>query len=111
MASRKVTLAGVNAGSVFRVAVYFGVAAEVAIVLATTLVYLAMDAVGIWAKLNDIINGAGGQEIISLGLAVSVSAAAGGVFVIVGIILAPLAAVLYNQLAGPLGAIEMTLSN
>lgn len=111
MAVRKVSLSAVNPGSVFRVAVYFGVAIEIAIVIATTIVYMVMDSMGIWAKLNDIIGGAGGQEIMSLGLAVSAAAAAGGVFVIVGIILAPLAAILYNQLASPLGAIEMTLSD
>ncbi|APT83750.1 DUF3566 domain-containing protein [Corynebacterium aquilae] len=111
MATRKVSIQHISAPSVFRVAVYFGLAAEIAIIIATTVVYMVMDAIGIWTKLNDIIGGAGGEEFISLGLAVSVAAALGGVFVLMSIVLAPLAAVLYNQMASPLGTIDVTLSN
>ncbi|MDI1464158.1 DUF3566 domain-containing protein [Catellatospora sp. KI3] len=88
----------------------------VVIVVATSVLYLALDAMGVFNSLNGTLadlftsNGGGGAFRISAGGVIGTSAILGAINVVLFTALATLSAFIYNVCADLVGGIEITLA-
>ncbi|MDO4684980.1 MAG: DUF3566 domain-containing protein [Corynebacterium sp.] len=109
MSSRKVTVSKVSPLSVFRTTLALSLAGLVAWILCVCIVYFGMSVFGVWAKVNAVIGGAGGSEIITFPVVLSTTALFGAMIALSSSVIAPLSAVLYNSFVHLFGGVVVTL--
>ncbi|AZA12445.1 DUF3566 domain-containing protein [Corynebacterium choanae] len=104
---RKVAIHRISPLSAFRTGLALSLAGLAAWILCVIILYFALDSAGIWAKLNEVIGGAGGDEIVTFGTVLSIASLLGSLAAIVTTVLAPLIAVIYNGLVELFGGITL----
>ena len=109
MATREVTIARISPLSAFRTGLALSLAGLAAWILCIVMLYFGLDSFGIWDKMNSVIGGAGGEEIITFGTVLSIAALIGAVTAIITTILAPLIVVIYNGFVDLFGGITVLL--
>ena len=109
MASREVTITRVAPIATFRVALAMSIIGLVAWIICVCVLYLGLSAAGVWQNLNDVIGGVGGEQTITFGLVLSISALLGAIGAITIAVLAPLGAVIYNAIVDLFGGISVQL--
>lgn len=107
MATRDVSLIRVSPLSAFRVGLAMSLVGLVAWLLAVALLYLGMDAAGIWDQVNSLLGDIGGSQAVSFGLVMSFAALLGAIGAILTTILAPLTAVVYNAIVDLFGGLQI----
>lgn len=110
MAQRKVTIQHVSPLAAFRTALVLSLAGLVAWLLCVILLYVGMDAAGIWENLNSVIGGAGGEGAVTFGLVLSIAGLLGGILAVLISVLAPLVALVYNATVDLFGGVEMMVN-
>ena len=110
MSTQEVTVSRVSPLSAFRTALALSLAALAAWILCVTLLYYGLEQFGFWAKLNSIVTGVGGSDVITFGTVLSVASLLGAVTAIAVTILAPLTAVIYNGMVELFGGVVVTLN-
>ncbi|MGD7002510.1 DUF3566 domain-containing protein [Corynebacterium halotolerans] len=109
MAAREVAITRVSAVSAFRVALAMSLVGLVAWILCVAILYLGMQAAGIWDQLNSVVAGVGGEQAIGFGMVISIAALVGAIGAILVTVLAPLVAIIYNSLVDLFGGLTLTL--
>ncbi|EJZ81266.1 DUF3566 domain-containing protein [Corynebacterium otitidis] len=107
MATREVVITRIAPASALRVTLAFSLVGLLAWVLAVTLLYFSLDAAGIWDRLNGVIGGVGGEQLVSFGLVISVSAVGGAIVGAVLTLLAPILALIYNAIVDLFGGLML----
>lgn len=110
MASTQVSVRRIAPLSAFKITLGLCLAGLAAWVLCVVLIFYGLQAAGVWEKLNSIIGGAGGNEVITFGLVLSVLGGVGAIVALVVTILSPLAAVIYNATVSLFGGLEVKLT-
>lgn len=108
MAARELALTRISPQSAFRVALAFSLVGLVAWILATAILYISLDFVGVWDKFNSVVSGVGSEQVISFGMAMAISALVGAIGAIAMTILAPIMALIYNAVVDLFGGIVVT---
>ena len=111
MASRRVAIRHINTMSVLRIALLLALAGLAAWVICVCLLYVGLDAAGVWDSVNAVIGGAGGEGTITFQIVLGASTLVGAIIALLVIVLAPITAALYNAFAGFTGGITITMSN
>ncbi|WP_026165996.1 DUF3566 domain-containing protein [Corynebacterium mastitidis] len=111
MAYREVVVSRIPPMAAFRVALALSLVGLVAWVLCAALLYVGLDAAGVWDNLNSVIGGIGGEEIINFGVVISVSALVGALGAILATLLAPLCAVIYNSVVDLFGGLAVEVED
>ncbi|AKK07483.1 DUF3566 domain-containing protein [Corynebacterium testudinoris] len=109
MAKRDVAITRIAPLSAFRVALAMSLVGLVAWLLTVVLLYIGMDAAGVWDKANSLIGDVGADQVISFGLVISIAALLGAIWAILVTVLAPLGAIIYNAIVDLFGGIQMRL--
>ncbi|MCQ9344059.1 DUF3566 domain-containing protein [Corynebacterium sp. 153RC1] len=109
MAARTVTVTRISPLSAFRTMLALSLVGLAVWVLCVALLYLGLDAVGIWEQVNQIIGGVGGEQLITFGLVLSIASLIGAILAIGLTVLTPLAVVVYNAIVDLFGGITLTL--
>lgn len=109
MAERKVTVRNVSPLSAFRTALVLSLAGLVAWMICVALLYVGMDAAGVWDDLNSVIGGAGGEGTVTFGLIMSVAGLIGAIIAVLVSVLAPMVALIYNATVDLFGGLEIAL--
>jgi len=110
MATTRVFVRRIAPVSAFRTALALSLAGLAAWMICVVLLYFGLDAAGIWAKVNSIIGGTGGSQVVGFGVVISVAAILGVLMSVLFIVLAPLTAVMYNAIVDLFGGVNVTLS-
>lgn len=108
MAARELALTRISPQSAFRVTLAFSLVGLVAWILASAILYIGLDLLGVWDKFNSVVSGVGGDQVISFGMAMAISALIGAIGAITATILAPLMALIYNAVVDLFGGIVVT---
>lgn len=109
MAIREVAITRISPMSAFRTAMSLSLVGLAAWVMCVVLLYFGLDSAGVWAKMNDIIGGIGGDQQIDFGLVLAVASLLGAIVAIIVSILAPLFAIIYNSIVDLFGGIKVRL--
>lgn len=109
MAARTVTVRHIAPAAAFKVALAFSLVGLVAWLIAVTVLYFGMEAVGVWDSVNSLVSGVGGEQLVNFGVVFAVSALLGAVGAIAVSILVPLGAVIYNAFHELVGGFEVEL--
>lgn len=109
MAARVVTITRISPLSAFRTALALSLVGLAVWVLCVALLYLGLDAVGVWGQVNDIIGGVGGDQVVTFGLVLSISSLIGAIAAIALTVLTPLAVIVYNGIVDLFGGVTVTL--
>ena len=109
MATRDVTITRISPLSTFRVALALSIIGLVAWIICVVVLYVGLDAAGVCQNVNDVIGGVGGEQAITFGLVLSVSALLGAIAAITIAILAPLTAIIYNAIVDLFGGLTVQL--
>lgn len=109
MATRQVAVTRISPLSAFRVALALALVGLVAWLLAVSILYIGMDAAGIWNQVNSLIGDIGGDQSIGFGMIISVAALLGAISVILVAVLAPLFAIIYNAIVDLFGGLTVGL--
>lgn len=107
MASRNLAITRISPLSAFRVGLAMSLVGLVAWLIAVALLYVGVDAAGIWDQLNSLLGDIGGEQTVTFGLVMSVAALLGAISAILTSILAPLAAVVYNSVVDLFGGLQV----
>ena len=107
MATRDVSVTRVSPLSAFRVGLAMSLVGLVAWLIAVALLYVGMDAAGIWDQVNSLIGDVGGSQAVSFGLVISFAALLGAISTILIAVLAPLTAVIYNAIVDLFGGLQV----
>ncbi|WP_315041761.1 DUF3566 domain-containing protein [Corynebacterium argentoratense] len=110
MATTRVLVRRIAPVSAFRTALALSLAGLAAWMICVVLLYFGLDAAGIWAKVNSIIGGTGGSQVVGFGVVISIAAILGVLMSVLFIVLAPLTAVMYNAIVDLFGGVSVTLS-
>lgn len=108
MAERKVTVRAISPLSAFRSALVLSLCGLVAWMICVSVLYIGMDAAGVWDKLNSVIGGAGGEGTVTYKVIASLAGLVGAISAILISVLAPLIAVIYNATVDLFGGVEIT---
>ena len=111
MASRRVAITRINALSVLRTALFLALAGLVAWVICVCLLYVGLDAAGVWDAVNAVIGGAGGEGTITFQIVLGAATLLGAIVALLIVVMAPITAARYNAFAGFTGGISITMSN
>ena len=111
MASRRVVIRHIDIVSVLRTAVLMALAGLVAWVICVCILYIGLDAFGVWDDLNAIIGGAGGEGTITFQIVLVGATLIGAIAALLTTVTAPILAALYNGFANLLGGVTVTLEN
>lgn len=111
MADRKVTVRNIAPLAVFRTALVLSLAGLVAWMICVLLLYIGMDAAGVWDSLNSVIGGAGGEGTVTMKVVLSVAGLIGAICAILVSVLSPLVAMIYNATVDLFGGLEITLND
>lgn len=109
MATRYVIITRVAPGSAFKTALSLSLIGLISWLICVVILYFGMQAVGIWDKINQVIGGVGGDQIVSFGLIISLAALLGTIVAIIATVLAPLTALAYNAFVDLFGGVEVTM--
>lgn len=111
MAYREVVVSRIPPMAAFRVALALSLVGLVAWILCVVLLYIGLNAAGVWDSLNSVIGGIGGEGIISFGVVISVAALVGALGAILATLLAPLCAVIYNSVVDLFGGLAVEVED
>jgi len=115
----RLNLKRIDPWSVMKFAFAVSIVLFIVVVVATSVLYLALDAMGVWAQINkslaDLVNASGGTDTsggfhISAWGVIGTSMLIGAVNVVLFTALATLGAFIYNVCADLVGGIELTLA-
>ena len=106
---KNIAISRISPLSAFRVGLAVSLVGLVAWLIAVAVVFVVMDAFGVWDYINGFVDGLGAGMLIDYGLVLSLSALLGAVAAILGTILAPLFALIYNAVAALFGGIQVDL--
>ena len=106
---KNIAISRISPLSAFRVGLAVSLVGLVAWLIAVTVVFFVMDAFGVWDYINGFVDGLGAGMLSDYGLVLSLSARLGAVAAILGTILAPLFALIYNAVAALFGGIQVDL--
>ncbi|WKD58451.1 DUF3566 domain-containing protein [Corynebacterium caspium] len=109
--AREVEITKVAPLAAFRVALALSLVGLVAWIICVALLYLVMQAAGVWDTVNSIISGFGGGQTVTFGLVISLAALGGALFAIATSLLAPLTALIYNAVVELFGGIRISLAD
>lgn len=111
MAGRQVTLKRIAPMSAFRVGLAFALVGLIAWLLAVSILYVGMDAAGIVDQINGLISDVGGEQTITLGVVLALSALVGAIMTVLAIILVPLLTMIYNAAVDIFGGFQLNLAD
>ena len=111
MASRKVTVTQVDPMSAFKISICMALVGFAAWLIAVTILYIAVDAIGVVDSMNSLISGVGGDTAINFPFVLAIAALLGAIGVMFVALLAPLTAYIYNALTGLVGGVDVQLAN
>ncbi|KQB84648.1 DUF3566 domain-containing protein [Corynebacterium oculi] len=111
MAYREVVVSRIPPMAAFRVALALSLVGLVAWILCVVLLYIGLNAAGVWDSLNSVIGGIGGDGIINFGVVISVAALVGALGAILTTLLAPLCAVIYNSVVDLFGGLAVEVED
>ena len=116
----RLNLKRIDPWSVMKFSFAVSVVLFIVVVVATSVLYLALDAMGVWGEVNrslgDLVNASGGQSASTGGFRVTAwgvigtSMLVGAVNVVLFTALATLGAFIYNVCADLVGGVELTLA-
>jgi hypothetical protein len=116
----RLNLKRIDPWSVMKFSFAVSVVLFIVVVVATSVLYLALDAMGVWGEVNrslgDLVNASGGQTASSGGFRITAwgvigtSMLVGAVNVVLFTALATLGAFIYNVCADLVGGVELTLA-
>ena len=106
---KNIAISRISPLSAFRVGLAVSLVGLVAWLIAVTVVDFVMSAFGFWEYINGFMDGLGAGMLIDYGLVLSLSALLGAVAAILGTILAPLFALIYNAVVALFGGIQVDL--
>ena len=116
----RLNLKRIDPWSVMKFSFAVSVVLFIVVVVATSVLYLALDAMGVWSEINkslgDLVNASGGQSASTGGFRITAwgvigtSMLVGAVNVVLFTALATLGAFIYNVCADLVGGIELTLA-
>ncbi|AKE40256.1 hypothetical membrane protein [Corynebacterium kutscheri] len=109
MATRELIIQRISPLSAFRTTLALSLVGLAAWVLCAALVYVGLDTFGVWAQVNAIIGGVGGNQVVTFGLVLSIASLLGAIMAIFLTVLAPLVAVIYNAVVELFGGIRVTV--
>lgn len=107
MSSRKIAITHVSPKSFFQIALALSLVGLAAWIICVILLYIGLDAAGIWTQVNDVIGGVGGDSTITFGTVLLVATGVGVLFALLNVILAPLVAVVYNSVVDLSDGLQM----
>lgn len=110
MAHREVVITRVAPMSAFRVGLALSLVGLVAWVICVAVLYFGLDSFGVWDNVNSVIGGVGGEQKVTFGLVMSVSALVGAIMAIAATIMAPVGALIYNAVVDLFGGLRVRLS-
>ena len=111
MAARNVTVTRIRPMSAFKVAICMALVGFAAWLIAVSVLYMAVDAVGVIESMNSLIGGVGGETIIDFPLAIALAGLSGAIGVVFISLMAPLTAFIYNALADLVGGVTVELTD
>ena len=111
MASRRVAITRINTMSVLRTALLLALAGLAAWVVCVCLLYVGLDAAGVWDSVNAVIGGAGGEGTITFQIVLGAATLLGAIVALLVVVLVPITAVLFNAFSGFTGGLTITLTN
>ena len=111
MAARNVTVTRIRPGSAFKVGMLMALVGFAAWLIAVSVLYVALDSVGVVESMNSLIGGVGGETIIDFSLVLALGGLAGAIGVVFVAIMAPITAFIYNALADLVGGIRLELTD
>jgi hypothetical protein len=116
----RLNLKRIDPWSVMKFSFAVSVVLFIVVVVATSVLYLALDAMGVWGEVNrslsDLVNASGGQSAATSGFRITAwgvigtSMLVGAVNVVLFTALATLGAFIYNVCADLVGGVELTLA-
>ncbi|BCJ53227.1 hypothetical protein Asp14428_47020 [Actinoplanes sp. NBRC 14428] len=116
----RLNLKRIDPWSVMKFAFAVSVVLFIVVVVATSVLYLALDAMGVWSEVNtslqSLVNASGGTESANTGFRITAwgvigtSMLIGAVNVVLFTALATLGAFIYNVCADLVGGVELTLA-
>ena len=116
----RLNLKRIDPWSVMKFSFAVSVVLFIVVVVATSVLYLALDAMGVWGEVNrslsDLVNASGGQGAATSGFKITAwgvigtSMLVGAVNVVLFTALATLGAFIYNVCADLVGGVELTLA-
>ncbi|KAB1502796.1 DUF3566 domain-containing protein [Corynebacterium sp. 320] len=95
--TRQLTVFRVNPVSALKVGAGFGVALFLVWMIAVTIVWIVLNAAGVWDRLNNLLSDLFGLDTFGPGVYFGLTGLLGVLEVLVVVMLAPLAAVVYND--------------
>ncbi|KAB3519185.1 hypothetical protein GC425_09285 [Corynebacterium sp. zg254] len=95
--TRQLTVFRVNPVSALKVGAGFGVALFLVWMIAVTIVWIVLNAAGVWDRLNNLLSDLFGLDTLGPGVYFGLTGLLGVLEVLVVVMLAPLAAVVYND--------------
>lgn len=107
MATRRVTVARISPRSAFLTALALSLVGVAVWLICVVLLYIGLDAAGVWEKMNNVIGGVGGERGITFGLVLSAAALMGAVSGLLCTLLAPLLAIMYNSSVDIFGGLSV----
>lgn len=111
MSARETVITRVSPLSAFRVALSLSLAGLVAWLVCVVVLYLGMDATGVWDNINSVIGGIGGEQAIGFGMVITAALLIGVITTVLLTALAPIVAMIYNATVGLAGGLEVTLED
>lgn len=106
---RSVTIEKINPISALKVGSSFGVCLFVVWMLAVTIVWIVLGAAGVWDRLENLLVDLLGLESLSPAIYFGTAAALGLLEMIVFVLLAPVAALVYNSGEQLFGGLKLSL--
>ncbi|WP_038573115.1 DUF3566 domain-containing protein [Corynebacterium doosanense] len=108
---RFVNVRHVSPVSAFKIALAMSLIGLVAWIIAVAVLYFGMQVAGVWASVNELIGGVGGDQAITFGVVMALAALLGAIMSVLLSILAPLAAVIYNGVTDLFGGLEVVVQD
>ncbi|AZA08167.1 MULTISPECIES: DUF3566 domain-containing protein [Corynebacterium] len=107
MAIKRSNIVRVSPKSAVLTALALSLVGFAAWIVCVCLLYFGLDAAGVWDKANSVIGGVGGKQGITFGLVITTSAMLGAVVAVLNILLAPVAAIIYNASVDIFGGLRV----
>lgn len=106
----RTTVAAISPRSALKIGAAVGICLFVAWMIAALLAYILLGATGVWDRVNSLAGDLLGSGGVSAGTFFGLAAAIGVLEVVVAVLFMPLAALLYNAVAGYVGGLSITLT-
>ncbi|WP_151549766.1 MULTISPECIES: DUF3566 domain-containing protein [Corynebacterium] len=111
MSSRRVAVRHISPLSAFKTALALSLTGLAAWIICVIVLYMGLDAAGVWDKANEVIAGVGGEQVLNFGITVSLATLVGAIFALIATFLAPLVAIIYNAVVDLFGGVVITIGD